>query len=104
MTALCTAATDAAWAVKVVDVPAATVTAAGIVRAELLEIKLTAVPPAGARSDRMRVQVLDPPGARLDGVQAMELGATEDTNGVDPCKVRDAFREEPLRVTVTVAC
>src|SRR5690348_9608957 len=77
---VCAAATVAAVAVKVAEEkPAGTVTAAGTASAVLLDVTLTAAPPEGARPVRIKVHVLEPAGARLDGTHATEMGATGGT-------------------------
>ena len=61
---------------KVADLaPAATVTEAGTVRAELVLDKVTIAPPVGAGWVRVTVQVLEEMGPRL-----MELQASEETS------------------------
>jgi hypothetical protein len=61
---------------KVAEVaPAATVTEAGTVRAELVLDKVTTAPPGGAGWVRVTVQVLEETGPRL-----MELQANEETS------------------------
>ena len=58
-----------ALAVKVaVAAPAATVTDAGTVNVLLLEERLTTVPPLGAASDRVTVQVEDEADSRVAGL------------------------------------
>jgi len=75
MTAVCTAVTAAAVAVKEAKLePAGTVTDAGTVKLELLEVRLTAVPPAGASPLKMSEHVLEPAGARLAGTHSSEFG------------------------------
>ena len=67
-------------ALKVAEVaPAATVTDAGTVNAELLLARFAAAPPAGAALVRVRVQVLVAFDPRLEGAQASDeisTGAT----------------------------
>jgi hypothetical protein len=64
-------------AVKLAEVaPAGTVKDAGTVSAELLEFSATEEPPDGAGLFRMTVQVVEPPGGRLDGLHATELVST----------------------------
>ena len=58
-------------AVKAADMPAAaTVTEAGMERAELVLERATTVPPAGAALVRITVQVLEELDPRLVGLQA----------------------------------
>lgn len=98
---VCSAVTVPPVAVKAVELePAGTVTDAGTPRLVLLELRLTAAPPEGASPVRIRVQVLEPVGARLDGVHASEFGTTE---GAVAVKLMVDCREAPLRETVTVA-
>ena len=60
--------TEPAVAVKLaVDAPAATVTEAGVVNAELLSETVTAEPPVGAAADSVTVQVDVAPEAMLEG-------------------------------------
>ena len=51
---------------------AATVTETGTVRAEVLSDRATVMPPAGAEADRVRVQVLLAPEARVAGVHCSD--------------------------------
>lgn len=104
MTADCAPVTAAAVAVKAVEVePAGTVREGGSERDELLEDKLTAAPPEGARPVRMIVQVVEPDGARLDGTHASELGTTGGAAGAGGIKVKGALRETLPKAAVMVA-
>ena len=83
--------------------PAGTVIDAGVVNQELPDVRLTAAPPVGARPDRMRVQVLEPAGAKLDGTQASEFGRTggaEDEGGI---RFNVAFSDAAPKEAVIVA-
>lgn len=103
-TAGCAAVTAPAVAVNVVELePTGTVTDAGTVRDELLEVRLTAAPAVGARPVRMRVQVVDPAGARLDGTQAREFGVTPGADDAGGIKVKLALREPVPSDAVTVS-
>jgi hypothetical protein len=63
-----------ALAEKVADAePAATVTEAGTLSAALLLDRLTVDPPVGAAAFRVTVQVLEPPEAKLVGVQEIPV-------------------------------
>ncbi len=94
-------ATVPAVAVKTVEEePAGMRTDAGMLRAELLEPRVTTDPPAGARSVRMSVQLLEPPATRLVGAHASELSPGTETSvfavivfaasALDPEEVRGA--------------
>jgi len=92
-----------AVAVNVVELePAGTVTEAGIARDELLEVNPTAAPPEGASPLRIKVQVLDPAGARLDGIQASELGTMAGVAAAGGFRVSDACDTALPRVAVMV--
>ena len=95
--------TEPSVAVKLAEVePAGTVREAGKASAELLEFSATAEPPDGAGRFRMTVHVVEPPGARLEGLHPTEVVSTAgaDTVGVS---VTFAVRETPFKVAVTVA-
>ena len=65
-------------ALKGADVAAAgTVTEAGTVRVELVFVRVTIAPPAGAAFVRVTVQVVEAFGPRLVGLQASEETSTE---------------------------
>jgi len=85
-------------AVKVVEAPwAGTVTDAGTVSAVLLLESVTALPPVGADSFRVTVQVVDAPELTLLGLHARaETTAGSTKLNVVLCKV-------PFKVAVTVA-
>jgi hypothetical protein len=104
MTDRCVALTAAAVAVNVVELePAGTVTDAGTVSDELLEVRLTAAPPVGASPVRIRVHVVDPAGARLAGRQARELGTTRRADVAGGIKVNVVLREAVPSDAVTVS-
>jgi hypothetical protein len=71
------AVTVQAAAVNVVELaPAGTLTDDGTVKADVPDVRLTAAPPAGAVPLKIAVQVLKPPGSRLDGLHATEVRST----------------------------
>jgi hypothetical protein len=89
-------------AVKVAEVePAGTIREDGRVNAELPEVSATEEPPDGAGPFRMTVHVVEPPGARLEGLHATEVVSTTGgaTGGVN---VKLAVRVAPLKVAVTL--
>lgn len=106
MTVGCAAVTAAAVAVNVVELePAGMVTDAGTVSDELLEVRFTAEPPVGASPVRIRVHVVDPAGARLEGRHARELGTTRGADAAGGVKVNVVLRGEAVpsaAVTVSV--
>ena len=59
-------------ALKLTDDPDATVTLAGKVRAVLLLLAVTVIPPAGTTFDSVTVQELLPFDPRLEGLQATD--------------------------------
>jgi hypothetical protein len=64
-------------AMKVAEIaPADTVTDAGTLRAELVLVKATMAPPAGAALLRVTVQVVEEMGPRLSELQASEETST----------------------------
>lgn len=86
-------------ALKAADVePAATVTEAGTVRAALVLVSATEVPPAGAAKLRVTVQVLEAFSPRLVGLQANVESETV-AGGTRPTVV---VCEPPFRVPVIV--
>ena len=90
--------TEPAVAVKLaVDAPAATVTEAGVVNAELLSETVTAEPPVGAAADSVTVQVDVAPEAMLVGEHASLETVT--AGGVT---VTAAVAELPFSAAVTV--
>ena len=69
--------TEPAVTVKLaVEAPAATVTEAGVVNAELLSERATAEPPLGAAADNVTVQVELAPEATLVGLHCKEETVT----------------------------
>ena len=95
--------TETSEAVKLAEVePSGTVSEAGRVSAELLEVSVTEAPPDGAGPFRITLQVVEPPGARLDGLHASEVASSAGgaRGGVN---VTFAVREPPFKVAVTVA-
>ena len=92
--------TDPAVAVKVAAVePEATVTDVGTVRAELLSDRATAVPADGAVADKVTVQVLAAPDARVVGLHSSEDRVIGDA----AVMLREAVLELPLSAAVTTA-
>jgi hypothetical protein len=88
---------DPAFAENVAEVePAATVTAEGAVRYELLSDKETVSPPVGAAAVSVTVQTLLPPDLRLVGEQASEARAA---GGV---RLTIAVVDAPFKLAVTV--
>jgi hypothetical protein len=84
-------------ALKAAEVAAAvTVSDAGIVRAGLVFVSVTLAPPLGAPCVRVTVQVLDPFGPRLVGLQA-----SADTTGAT--RLMTAVCELLPSVAVTIA-
>lgn len=86
-----------AVALKVaVDAADATVTDGGTIRAAVELDSATAVPPTGAASERVIVQVLDAPALRVAGAQ---VSADTDTGWT---KLIKAVREAPFTDAVMV--
>jgi hypothetical protein len=103
-TADCPEATVLAVAVNPAEVaPAGTVSDAGTGSAKLFELSATEAPPEGAGPLRMTVQVVEPAGARLDGLHATEFGLTGGVAGAGGASVTTALCELPFKVAVTVA-
>ena len=90
--------TEPAVTVKLaVEAPAATVTEAGVVSAELLSERATAEPPLGAAADNVTVQVELAPEATLVGEHVSLL-----TVAVGAVMVTAAVAELPFNAAVTV--
>ena len=79
--------------------PAAAVTDAGVVSAELLSDKATVEPPAGAAADNVTVQVAVAPDTTLTG----EHASFETVTVAEGVTVTAAVPEPPFNVAVTVA-
>lgn len=100
MTAVAEAVTVPAVAVNVAEVAdAATVTAAGTTRVELLSERVTERPDAGAEPLKATVQVVLAPEAKVVGEQVTELTVIVDRGP----SVRVAVWEAPFSVAVSTA-